>query len=858
MMKTQYAFMILLLTWMMSGSLQASGPDYSFSLECPGDVTVSCTDELWDLSIYGKAYIYEHYVKRDAGPPTRVERDLNACGVGEIRRIWEVEDPNWNIVSCTQTIYVGAQGGFGEDDIIWPESFDTSGCSVELDPYKLPKKYSIPRFKHVPCSKPAYSYKDRVFTVNGGCKKIMRSWEVIDCCSWNPDDPWGNGIWKHYQIIKIIQKDTPTIKHCPKKILVDAKSCDGTFVDLDTVTAVDKCGNNLKVWHNSPFADTSRGPDATGTYPIGTTKFYYIIKYACGKTIKCPVEITVKNNLQPRVYCRNGVVTTLMGIDTDGDGVNDEGMVELWAKDLDKGSTPKCGGKRLWFSFSSDTSEMSRIFTCDNVGENEVQVWVTDEFGNQTYCVTKVIIQNNAARIKDCMPDSLRPKINTLTGVISERDGSPMAKALVTLEDTHGELIKTISWDTSIVETRDTFVRSGNTYVRIHWDTTVVEHIDSSYQKKVYEILSGSSGEYRLDSIPKGKSYSLSVSMKGDPMEEVTTADLLMLMKVLNGIASFRSPYDYIAADLDENGVVDHKDYELLLSALLPFGQEKEGFRAWKFIDKNKSIDETRPINYDRVEHCVFNPLDADHNDMDFVAVKLGDIDRVKYHRPWFRETSTTTMTIGKALQGRASDMVIPVFLDKGGKTSGRLILQLPDSWMHHIRLEDGTASVRFERDDRTGRIAVLWLDPFEHPRDAVLFYLHVVHTAIGPEKLIPKQQSEDLELAYCIDRDGFIEPITLRIQGREQTLPSIRKPVISPNPFWDILSIRFPEAVIGEPCSLELYDFTGRKVREWQTVASEKGLHLRISEEIPGHVFILRVQTDAHVYSTKLIRIRQ
>ena len=96
------------------------------------------------------------------------------------------------------------------------------------------------------------------------------------------------------------------------------------------------------------------------------------------------------------------IVTALMGVDTDFDGAVDNGMVELWAKDLNRGSYSKCVGGALRFSFSSDVNDMKRTFTCDDLGENQVKMWVTDATGEQSYCITTVTIQNNGANIPDC------------------------------------------------------------------------------------------------------------------------------------------------------------------------------------------------------------------------------------------------------------------------------------------------------------------------------------------------------------------------------------------------------------------------------------------------------------------------
>lgn len=111
---------------------------------------------------------------------------------------------------------------------------------------------------------------------------------------------------------------------------------------------------------------------------MGTTEFYYTAEYGCGKEIKCKVKVTVKNKIGPVPYCLNGLIVALMPVDTNKDGTPDDGMIAVWAKDFNLGSYHPCGYKKLTYSFSSDTTIKSRIFTCADLGKNEVQMWVTD------------------------------------------------------------------------------------------------------------------------------------------------------------------------------------------------------------------------------------------------------------------------------------------------------------------------------------------------------------------------------------------------------------------------------------------------------------------------------------------------
>ena len=49
------------------------------------------------------------------------------------------------------------------------------------------------------------------------------------------------------------------------------------------------------------------------------------IKYGCGQKKTCLVNVTVKNDKAPVAVCVSNLSVALMGLDTDNDGVNDQG-----------------------------------------------------------------------------------------------------------------------------------------------------------------------------------------------------------------------------------------------------------------------------------------------------------------------------------------------------------------------------------------------------------------------------------------------------------------------------------------------------------------------------------------------------
>ena len=404
--------------------------EMSFTLYCPDNVTVSCDDEIWDLSIYGQATYYYGGQYHDAGTPS-VSYNLNSCNVGYIVRTWAVEDYNWNIQTCSQVITVqGGSSAFDESNINWPtEHIDLEGCYPSTHPSQLPPGWGYPTYDYYggnECgsNNVAHSFTDQVFIISPTCKKIVRRWRVIDWCQYSPNSGYNGytpGLWTYYQFIKISQGEIPSL-YCPEDVTINSTNCTDAYLNVpDLHVNGDACGGNFVITNNSPYAD-SNGANISGTYPVGWHYVKYTVNYGCGKKKTCTRKIKVTRHKPPTPYCYAALAVPLMGVDTDGDGAVDDGMVEIWAKDLDKGSTASCNGGMLQYSFSSDVNDTNKTFTCDDVGDNQVQMWVTDSNGAQSYCVVTISVQNNGANIPDCEP---APSDYDDDGIPDEDDNCP-------------------------------------------------------------------------------------------------------------------------------------------------------------------------------------------------------------------------------------------------------------------------------------------------------------------------------------------------------------------------------------------------------------------------------------------------
>lgn len=626
-MKTSYtsikclSTLMLFLAFNLTTSL--ANEDY-WSLVCPPDVTVDCGDELWDLSIYGDAYISTYGGHLSAGTPT-VHYYLNSCGSGYITRTWMAEDPYWNWISCSQTIWVGGGGNFGYNHIQWPKDTLLVGC----DPYTHPDVTGYPSWNYVDCSMIGTSYNDMVFTVNDGCRKIMRTWKLMDWCS-------SGGYyqtWSHRQFIKISNDEVPEFD-CPADITVSSSNCKNAYVNamplhIDPST----CGGHFKITNNSPFS-IAKGADISGTYPIGKTKVGITVNFGCGMKRSCWVNVIVENNKPPSPICLGKVSVALMGLDTDDDGVNDQGMVDIWAKDLEWKSTSNCGFYPLQFSFSPDSIDMLKRFTCDDLGENSVKMYVHDSKGNHSYCVVKVDVQNNGAKITPCerKPDpqdtTIIHRIN-ISGNVAYPNKTPVEGFDMVLIDMESNTQYISTFDTSVVMTKDSFINySGVTLYFFETDTIITETIDTVVnQEEEFIALTTDKGDYSFeDMIKEEHTYMLKCGEMNSPLSGIDKKDLDALTEYILGTRKFTTAAEYLAADINGDNSIDLSDLTMLIGYIKGDITSFEDSNWVVFLDD--ASYKTSPANVldSRVDWMQFDSIKVSITDLNFVIAQRGDI----------------------------------------------------------------------------------------------------------------------------------------------------------------------------------------------------------------------------------------
>ena len=376
-------------------------------LTCPPDVTLDCGDDYNDPLLAGQVETdpafqgpLDGLATDNCDPLTVTSLDVGQvdCGGGTIKRTYTATDPAGRSASCLQTITIINNNQFTGLNIMFPADITLTSCTAMTDP-------SVTGEPTYPPSTECFilmhgQEPDLVSSGNGACLKIERRWFVIDWCQYDANNPNSPGRWTHSQIIVVMDAEGPTFPTCDNLTFCNFKSdCSDLAPDL-SVSATDACTDDNLLTYSwtvdlyddgqpdpAGYALSGIGLNTTNNYPLGSHRIRYTAYDGCGNSGQCNFLFTIDDCKNPVVSCMNGMIIGIMAT----------GMIPVNVGQMESGaSSDNCTVRaNLLFSFSINTSDTQRIFDCDDVGINPIEVWATDEAGNQDYCTTFVEIQDN-------------------------------------------------------------------------------------------------------------------------------------------------------------------------------------------------------------------------------------------------------------------------------------------------------------------------------------------------------------------------------------------------------------------------------------------------------------------------------
>ncbi|HFA48707.1 MAG TPA: T9SS type A sorting domain-containing protein [Bacteroidetes bacterium] len=778
---------------------------------CPANITLTCQQDPTDLGLTG-----EPTTSLACGSANVTFSDtdnLNLCNVGNIIRHWTATAGNGNSNACNQTITLYDNTPVSID---FPDDYAVTGCvSIEdLAPENLPAGFDFPVVTD-DCELIATNVSDQVFTVAApACFKIARTWTLIDWCTHQTGG--STGIWTHTQIIMVTDNDAPVFT-CPDDIVVGVgPDCKGTVL-LPQITDIQDCSEDVTVFLSTalgagygPFSNVETG-QYTATYTVAD---------GCNNSSSCTINIEVKDDKKPTPYCKSGLVIELSGVDTDGDGLFDDGMGVTWASDLNDNSFDNCPGT-LKYSFSSDISIVGDTFYCGDLGQNLVQVWVTDASGNQDFCETAIIVQDNMGLC----------------------NGSPLSSVGGAITNEGGLNVENV--------------------------TVSVNGSSASSS-----VVTGPDGNFEFPALPMGGDFTVSPEKDMGLLNGVTTYDIVLIRKHILGVAALGSPYKIIAADINRSNSVTTYDLVELQRNILLVSNAFPNNHSWRFVDAGYVFpNPADPFEAAFPEIYNINNFPGNMDDVDFMAIKIGDVNGSASPNMLHEETDERSGgTLVLKVENKNLKPGAEVKIDFTSENFEQIIgyqftLGFDPAVLEYKRLEKGELPSLAENNFgfallQQGAITTSWYrsEPVSLEKGAVLFSL-VFQAKTNTDWARALRLGSTYTSAEAYHDDGgqldvelvFAPPSTPEVNSGSTVFVSV-----FPNPFHKTTVIGFALKA-AQDVTLTVFDLSGRVAGSVSGFYQKGAVEMEFTADEgmrPGAYFY-RLETSEGVKTGKLIYVK-
>ncbi len=737
-------------------------------LSCPTDKTINCDQTYVALSQFGDANAVDN-----CGVDVELDEveDIDNCGAGVITRTWTATDAHGNSNACQQLITFNHVSDFA---VQFPADVEITSCTDNIG------DTGEPTITDDDCELIAISHEDQIFDiVPDACFKIIRTWTVINWCTYDinatntntgitmpiprtfRDD--GDGYMEFTQVIKVTDNEEPVIELDPiqDRVVDVVNGCTATFVAPKT-TAFDDCNGEFEI---DPVPSTVTGA------PGDVATITYTAEDGCGNVAYATMEVTFADTKKPTPVCINGLSIELM----------QTGSVQLWATDFQvQGSSyDNCTAyEDLVFSFSSDTSNTNITYDCGDVGTQVVELWVTDEAGNQDFCSTYIIVQDN---MDAC---------NTTAGTIALGGY---------IENEMGDMVEQV-----------TVNLSGNNAI---------------------PTITNNTGNYAFPNLAMFGNYTVEPEKDMNPLNGVTTFDLVIINKHVLGIEALNSPYKMIAADVNNDGNITTFDVVQLRQLILYIITELPSNDSWRFVDASYVFpNPNNPFSVAFPEAIDYNNMATNQMAADFIGIKIGDVNN----------SATPNSLMGQADDRNAASLMMSI--DETELTKGQTYtvdFRAKDfadilGYQYTLKFDaDAIAFMGVEAGalDMTeanlglamldeGVITTSWnsLEKVSVDDDAILFSLEFYADAdTNLSEVLSTNSRYTAAEAYNDDLD--IMNVELTFNAIQSATPiadtSFELYQNRPNPFNDntVISFNLPEA---SAATLSIYDVSGKLLKAY------------------------------------------
>ena len=144
-------------------------------------------------------------------------------------------------------------------------------------------------------------------------------------------------------------------------------------------------------------------------------------------------------------------------------------------------------------------------------------------------------------------------------------------------------------------------------------------------EEMMAQMVTNSTGTYTFE-LPKGPAYEIIPEKDTNPLNGVSTFDLVLISKQILGIQPFEHAHQWVAADINQSATITTYDLVLLRRLILNIDTRFTHNTSWRFVPMDYEFSMEQSVIDVFPESIKIENLADAKTDMDFRAIKIGDI----------------------------------------------------------------------------------------------------------------------------------------------------------------------------------------------------------------------------------------
>jgi len=380
-------------------------------------------------------------------------------------------------------------------------------------------------------------------------------------------------------------------------------------------------------------------------------------------------------------------------------------------------------------------------------------------------------------------------------------------------------------------------------------------------------------GDFLIEDLTTCEYYTITPEKDVNAANGVTTYDLVNIIQHALDLEYLDSPYKIIAADANADGDITTFDVVLLRKLILFIDTAVPGNTAWRFVDAEYVFDDpTNPLAEDFPEYREV-PMLSEDMALDFVAIKIGDINNSADGSLFNAEADDRTdetllfeLTDQELNEGET--VVVPFYANNIMDVAGfQFTLNYDTEHLILASIEQVALPALSQNNFgvlvEDGAITSSWNGESNGLKENdVLFNLHFEVNKSGKlSEQLSLNSRFTLAEAYTTS-DLAIMEVALRFKdaaGTELTPAGFELYQNKPNPFKGSTSIGFSLSENSD-VTLKVFDVTGRLMITSQNNYAEGYHEIEINESVltnAGSVFYYQIETAFGTAIKKMILVR-